>query len=404
MRRRSILTGAGALALGSRAARADDIPGLSTLLPEGTRATASLRSPTDKQGLIRLSDRPPNYETQLRHIRGVITPNDRFFVRYHLSELPKITSSYGWSLSIGGDAVDRPVQLSLADLDDLPQAEVVAVCQCAGNRRGYFQPHVPGVQWGDGAVGCATWHGPRLRDVLAKAGVKRTAVEVYLDGADGPPLPSTPDYRKSLPIAKALADETIVATMMNHAPLPFLNGLPARLVVPGWVGTYWMKHLNAIEVSSKPLESFWMQKAYRVPAGMFPVDMPFTTQNDAATWPITEMVVNAMITDPVEGNEVTRSGFQISGVAWDRGSGISRVEVTWDGGKSWWNALLGSSFGPFAFRTFTIQVPPVRPGPMVLSARATSNQGERQVTELKFNPAGYHNNVPRTLTVTAIQG
>ena len=213
-------------------------------------------------------------------------------------------------------------------------------------------------------------------------------------------VPATPDFRKSLPLAKAMADETIVATAMNGAPLPLMNGFPARVVVPGWTSTYWMKHVTGIEVSSKPLDSFWMQKAYRVPAGMFPVDMPFVTQNDNASWPITDIVVNSVIAGPIDGERVPSSGVRVQGVAWDRGHGIGRVEVSLDDGKTWRNAELGRDNGKFGFRSFSLQSGALPPGPCVISARAISNADETQAQTLKFNPAGYHNNVPQKITVT----
>ncbi len=186
-----------------------------------------------------------------------------------------------WSLAVGGDAADQQITLSVADLEkNFDQQEITAVCQCSGNRRGLSQPHVAGVEWGYGAMGNAVWRGPRLKDVLAKVGVKPAAVEVWLDGADGPVLPTTPDFNKALPMDKAMADEVIIATSMNGKPLPHLNGYPARLIVPGWTATYWMKHISHIQLSSKPLDNFWIQKAYRVPAGMFPVDHPFPSQDN----------------------------------------------------------------------------------------------------------------------------
>ncbi len=158
-----------------------------------------------------------------------------------------------------------------------------------------------------------------------------------------------------------------------------------------------MKHISTIEISSKPLANFWIQKAYRVPAGMFPVELPFSTQNDANTWPITEMVVNSVIADPLGGSRVTSSGCTVRGVAWDRGHGIKQVEVTVDGGKSWKPAILDKEIGRFAFRAFSFATGRLPPGPCVVSARAISNAGETQAETLKFNPAGYHNNVPQKL-------
>src|SRR5580692_10623034 len=291
MQRRKILAGMGAAVLTGGQARAAEKPRwLSPLLPDGTRDEATLEALPGKQKLIRLADRPPNYEAPIATFRTAITPSDQFFVRYHLAGIPSMVELGNWSLNVGGDAADRQITLSVADLEkNFPQVEVTAVCQCSGNRRGLSRPHVAGVEWGYGAMGNAVWRGPRLKDVLAKAGVKADAVEVWLDGADGPVLPTTPDFHKSLPMDKAMADEVIIATSMNGQKLPHLNGYPARVVVPGWTATYWMKHVISVQLSTKPLDSFWIQKAYRVPAGMFPVDHPFPTQDNQTTWPITEM-------------------------------------------------------------------------------------------------------------------
>jgi DMSO/TMAO reductase YedYZ molybdopterin-dependent catalytic subunit len=305
-----------------------------------------------------------------------------------------------WSLAVGGDAAERQVTLSLADLNGMPQTEVTAVCLCSGNRRGLSKPHVAGVEWGYGAMGNAVWRGPRLKDVLTKAGIKQGAVEIWLNGADKPVLPTTPDFLKALPMDKAMADDVIVATSMNGKALPHLNGYPARLVVPGWTATYWMKHITNIQVSSKPLESFWIKAAYRVPAGMFPVDHPFPTQDNAQTWPITEMVVNSVVAEPIGGMRLKAAGFTITGMAWDRGHGIKQVEVSLDGGRSWKQATLGKDLGPYSFRAFSFATGKISAGNYVVSSRATNNAGETQVDTLKFNPAGYQNNVPQQIPVT----
>jgi DMSO/TMAO reductase YedYZ molybdopterin-dependent catalytic subunit len=368
-------------------------------LPDGTRQIARFVNLPDKRRMLRLVDRPPNYAAPVNVFTDIVTPNDRFYVRYHLAGVPSAADMDDWSLSVAGDAVERPVRLKLSDLLDMPSNEVLAVCQCAGNRRGFCDPHVPGVQWTDGGMGSAVWRGPMLRDVLRRAGVKPEAMEVWFGGADKPAMQATPPYRKSLPIDKALDGDTIVAIAMNNAPLPLLNGYPARLVVPGWVGTYWMKHLTAIEVSSVPLRNYWMQTAYRVPAGLFPVQHPFQSQATETTVPITELVVNSLIADPLEGDEVDRSGFTISGVAWDRGGGINRVEVSIDGGHSWQDALLDRPLGRYSYRRFILQTNLMRPGTYQLISRATTNAGERQAERLKLNPGGYHNNVPRPVAV-----
>jgi DMSO/TMAO reductase YedYZ molybdopterin-dependent catalytic subunit len=378
------------------------MPWLSPDLPDGTRAEAHLAQLPGKQPLIQLSDRPPNFETPIQAFKTAITPNDQFFVRYHLAGIPDAKQLDSWKLEVGGDAAERSVTFGMQQLNDLPQTEIIAVCQCSGNRRGLCQPHVPGVEWGYGAMGCAAWHGPRLRDVLKSAGVKPEAVEIWFNGVDMPVLDATPAFHKSLPLAKALADETIVATSMNGGPLPLLNGFPARLVVPGWTSTYWMKHLSNITISSKPIDNFWMTKAYRVPAGMFPVPDPFTTQNNAQTWPITAMVVNSLIASPISGEQVDRFGFTITGVAWGRGDGIARVDISLDGGKNWQGALLDRELGPFAFRTFRLATGAMPRGKAEILVKATSSSKETQPDAWKANPAGYHNNVPQRLTVTVV--
>ena len=400
MNRRQILAGLGGAALAGPARAAEAPLWLSPQLPDGTRDVATLQALPGKQKLIMLSDRPPNYEAPIETFRNAITPDDQFFVRYHLAGIPSMAELGKWSLSVGGDAAERQVTLGLNDLHALPQMEVTAVCQCSGNRRGLSQPHVAGVEWGYGAMGNAVWRGPRLRDVLAKAGVKQGAVEVWLNGADGPVLPTTPDFMKTLPMDKAMADEVIIATTMNGKALPHLNGYPARVIVPGWTATYWMKHIASIQLSTKPLENFWVKAAYRVPAKMFLVDQQFPTQDNQTTWPITEMVVNSVIAEPIADTRQHAGGFSIEGVAWDRGHGIRLVEVSLDGGKSWKPATLGKDLGRFSFRAFTFATGKIEPGNYVLSSRATNNAGETQVDKLKFNPAGYHNNVPQQIPVT----
>jgi sulfite dehydrogenase len=351
---------------------------------------------------LRLTDRPPNYETPVDVFTSAVTPNDRFFVRYHLAGVPSAADLDDLALTVGGDAVDRPLRLKMSDLLDLRSNEILSVCQCAGNRRGLTLPHVAGVEWADGAMGCAVWRGPALRDVLQVAGVKSGALEVWLGSVDKPVMDGWPPFRKSIPIEKAMDADTIVAIAMNNAPLPSLNGYPARLVVPGWVATYWMKHLTSIEVSTKPLANFWMSNAYRLPSGLFPVDHPFGSQTNATTVPITEMVVNSIIADPLEGEQAERSGFNIRGVAWDRGSGINRVEVSLDAGHTWQDALLDRPLGPYAYRRFSLQTGPMRPGTYQLTSRATSHAGEAQVDRLKTNPGGYHNNLPRLISVIVV--
>ena len=140
------------------------------------------------------------------------TTNGAFFVRYHLADISEQIDLPSCRLRVGGEGLASPFEATIADLQNgFEQVDITAVCQCSGNRRGLSDPHVPGVQWGLGAMGNAVWTGVRLKDVLAKAGLRNEAVEIVFDGADGPVSDKTPDFVKSLPIWKALDENTIVA-------------------------------------------------------------------------------------------------------------------------------------------------------------------------------------------------
>src|SRR6201997_3478322 len=281
-------------------------------LPEGVYDTATLEVLPGKKPLIKLSYRPPNYETPLEYFDNPITPNDAFFVRYHLSNIPQVDAG-AWRIAVGGDGATGQVAFTLDDLRRMPTTDLVTVNQCSGNRRGLFHPHVPGVEWGYGAMGCARWKGVRLKDLLDKAGLKKEAIEIAFNGADSGVNDRTPDFIKSIPTWKALEDTTMVAYEMNGAPLPHFNGFPARLIVPGWTGTYWMKHLTTVKPVTKPQGGFWMNPSYRIPVGKFPVVARFISQENATSTPITEMVVNSLITSHVDGAKVKVGKNTVSG-------------------------------------------------------------------------------------------
>jgi DMSO/TMAO reductase YedYZ molybdopterin-dependent catalytic subunit len=370
-------------------------------LPAGALESEELYALPGKQPLIKRSFRPPNFETPVAQFSDVITPNDRFFVRWHLASIPEIDPRR-WRLSIGGDAAAQPFELTLEQLQrDFEQVEIVAVCQCSGNRRGLSDPHVPGVQWACGAMGNARWKGVRLRDLLARAGIGKEAVEVAFNGADSGALDATPDFVKSIPAWKAMDENTIVAWEMNGEPLPHWNGAPARIVVPGWTATYWMKKVVSVSVLAQPLSNFWMSKAYRIPKGKFAMVDRFTIQETAENTPITEVVVNSLITSVSDGQKVKAgSPLEVKGLAWDAGYGIRSVDVSVDGGRSWQTAELGADPGRFSFRQWRHVFTPAR-GRYVVSARASNGLGATQTDRLIFNPSGYNNNVIQRIDVEA---
>lgn len=388
------LVAADALAQSSRPPATPAVP-LAKGLPPGVAQVAELAALPGKKPLLRLSHRPPNYETPVSYFTDAITPNDAFFVRYHLSEIPEIDPAK-WSMTVSGG--QNAITLDLAALKAMPAAEVVAVCQCSGNRRGLSNPHVAGVEWGYGAMGCARWKGARLKDVLASAGVPQNAVEIAYNGADFAPVDKTPDFAKSLPMWKALDENTLLAYEMNGAPLPHWNGAPVRLVAPGWTATYWMKHITDMRILDKPFDGFWMKSAYRIPVGLFPTVDRFVSQETATNTPITEMVVNSLIVSPPDGAKIRAGRLSVAGLAWDGGRGVERVDVSIDEGGQWRPAKLGDDLGRFAFRAWRFETR-ADPGPLTILARATNAAGQTQVSKAIFNAAGYHHNVVSRVSV-----
>ena len=160
-------------------------PELAAALPAGVRASAVLDALPGKKPLIKLELSAAELRNAVEYFRTAITPNDAFFVRYHLADIPEVDAKT-WKISVGGDGAKAPAEIHPRRSQEMPAVEVVAVNQCSGNRRGLSQPHVPGVEWGYGAMGCARWKGARLKDILDKVGLKKEAIEIVFDGADGP--------------------------------------------------------------------------------------------------------------------------------------------------------------------------------------------------------------------------
>ncbi len=347
----------------------------------------------EKTDLILLTARPPQLETPMAYFDRAITPNEAFFVRYHIFPVPTSVDLATWRLKVHG-RVDRPLDLSMADLKTkFPPARVVAVNQCSGNSRGRFAPRVLGGQWGDGAMGNAEWVGARLRDVLAMAGVRQGAVQVTFDGLDKPAFPTVPDFVKSLDLTRITEDpDVIVAYQMNGQPLPMLNGFPARLIVPGWYATYWVKNLSEIEVVDSVFEKFWMKPAYRIPDTACGCIEPGTAP--ARTVPINRMTVRSFIATPSAGARLqVGQPVAVKGIAFDAGTGITEVQLSADRGATWYRTQLGTDLGRYSFREWAATWTPPSAGSHRLMVRAFNAIGESQGATPLWNPAGYLRNV-----------
>ena len=347
----------------------------------------------EKTDLILLTARPPQLETPMAYFDRAITPNEAFFVRYHIFPVPTSVDLATWRLKVHG-RVDHPLELSMDDLKTkFTPARVVAVNQCSGNSRGRFAPRVLGGQWGDGAMGNAEWVGARLRDVLARAGVRQGAVQATFDGLDKPAFPTVPDFVKSLDLARITEDpDVIVAYQMNGQPLPMLNGFPARLIVPGWYATYWVKNLSEIEVVDSVFEKFWMKPAYRIPDTPCGCIAPGTAP--ARTVPINRMTVRSFIATPAGGARLqVGQPATVKGIAFDGGAGITEVQLSADRGATWYRTQLGADLGRYSFREWEAIWTPQRAGNQRLMVRAFNAIGESQGAAPLWNPAGYLRNV-----------
>ncbi len=347
----------------------------------------------EKTDLILLTSRPPQLETPMKYFDRAITPNDAFFVRYHIFPIPTSVDLATWRLKVAGH-VGNPLELSMEDLKTkFARVTLTAVTQCAGNSRGRFSPRVLGGQWGDGAMGNAQWAGVRLRDILTTAGLQPGALEVSFDGLDQPMLPKVPDLVKRLTVERIMDDpDILVAYEMNGQPLPMLNGYPVRLVVPGWYATYWVKNLFEISVLDKPFEGFWMNPAYRIPDNPCGCVAPGTAPK--RTVPINRMTVRSFIIVPESGARLSAGNpAPLRGIAFDGGYGIREVEISDDGGATWRRAQLGPDLGRYSFREWSAVWRPPLPGTYRLMVRAFNAIGESQDYEPLWNPAGYLRNV-----------
>jgi DMSO/TMAO reductase YedYZ molybdopterin-dependent catalytic subunit len=361
-------------------------------LPGGPSERSITTAFPQKGRMVLQRSRPPLLETPFEVFdRGVFTPNDQFFVRWHWAVIPTQVDVAAFKLTVRGQ-VNQTLSLSMADVLAMPRVELAAVNQCSGNSRGMFEPRVPGGQWGNGAMSNARWTGVRLRDVLDRAGVKAGAVAVRFRGLDEPTVDTAPTFMKSLAIDHARDGEVMLAYLMNGEQLPLLNGFPLRAIVPGWYSTYWVKMLNDIEVLSAPDDNFWMKTAYLIP------DTPHASvkpgEKGFATVPINRMAPRSFFTNLTNGATVKPGApIAVRGIAFGGDCGVAKVELSDDGGGTWRAAALGPDEGAYGFRRWSAEVAAPPSGTLTLQARCTNVKGEAQPAEPNWNPGGFMRNV-----------
>jgi len=336
-----------------------------------------------KRPLILQNDRPEDLETPVSDFESWLTPTDVFFVRQHLPR-PAPIDPAAYRLTLNG-LVSKPQTLTLADLQRLPQQTIPATLECAGNGRAFFRPQVPGVQWSRGAVGNAEWSGPRVREVLALAGADPSAAFLEIDGADKG-VGNTPDFIRSMPMKKAMDPSTILALRMNGQPIPDIHGFPARLIVPGWCGSSFVKWVTRLSPAAARHNGFFMNPAYRFPKTAVP---PGGAANAADLEPIEGMPVKSAITAPEDQTTIALGPQVIRGFAWAGEEAIERVEVSTDGGSRWTDAELSPQRLRFAWRLWLLRWQPANPGYYTILSRATDSAGRVQPVVPLWNPSGY---------------
>jgi DMSO/TMAO reductase YedYZ molybdopterin-dependent catalytic subunit len=398
--RRNLLRQAGIAGLASFAAPAWAQTTVRLPLPGGAAKRDLTTAFPQKATMILQRTRPPLLETPFEvYDKGVFTPNDEFFVRWHWAVIPTSIDVDKFRVNVHG-AVNKPLSLTLNDILSMPRIEYAAVNQCSGNSRGLFQPRVAGGEWGNGAMGNARWTGVSLKAVLDRAGVKAGAVQVRLSGLDDPVVADGPKFMKSLSVDHARDGEVMLAYAMNGQPLPLLNGFPVRAIVPGWYATYWMKMLSNIEVLDSPDTNFWMKTAYTIP------DTPHANMTPGQTGvkmvPINKMNPRSFITNIKAGASVPAGKpVEVRGIAFGGDAGVKRVDFSSDGGKTWHPAHLGRDEGKYSFREWQTRFTPAAKGDYTLMARCTNSDGDAQPSEPNWNPAGFMRNVIESTPVSA---
>ena len=351
---------------------------LTWALPQGQ----SVEFPGE-DGMVVRSFRFVDLETPVEYLNTWLTPIPHFFVRNHMYE-PVQLDAPDWRLSVGGE-VEKPLTLSLAELSKLETHSVVNTLECAGNGRSLHRPQVPGIQWGKGAVSTARFSGPRLRDVLERAGVKPTGKHVMFRGLDEVPG-KVPPFIRSIPIEKALNSDTLIATHMNGSPLTKYHGYPARALVPGWIGAASCKWLTEIKLLDAEFVGNFMNPAYRFPNQ--PVK-PGDAVKPEDTHPLTALSVKSVIAGPSDGARLKVGKVAVHGAAWAGEADITKVEISTDGGITWNPAKLGHEHSHYAWRLWSYDWKATRSGDYIIRARATDSQGRTQPSTPVWNPSGY---------------
>lgn len=327
----------------------------------------------------------------LEGLRYDVTPSGMHYLLVHF-DIPEIDVRT-WRLKVGG-LVSTPLNLCLEEIKRRPARTVRVTMECAGNGRALLSPRPISQPWVQEAVGTAEWTGTPLSGVLDDAGVLDGAVEAVFTGLDrGVQGDEVHYYQRALSLADGITDEALLAYEMNGEALQPQHGFPLRLIVPGWYGMASVKWLDSIEVVRKPFEGYQAAQAYR-----------YTQTADDPGEPVSVIRVRALMTPPGIPDFLTRTRLVEAGVvtltgrAWAGRLGVSRVEVSTDGGSTWSDADLEESTHPFAWQPWSYEWN-TAPGSHTLCARATDSEGNAQPVSQPWNYQGMGNNMMQRVEV-----
>lgn len=314
-----------------------------------------------------------------------LTPNNRMYIRNNL--LTPLIDINNHRLTVKG-LVDRELSFSVFDLaKNFKTVSMAGMLECAGSGRSNYQPKASGTPWGQtGGMGCPKWGGVRLVDVLKAAGLKSGAAHVAGQGGDPGMVPTAAPVIRSIPMRKAMDENTLIAWSMNDEPLPWIHGYPLRLVVPGWVGSASTKWLHTLTVLDAPFKGTYMDSSYRVPR--HPIQPGTKMPPDAVSaeaWPIKSMITSPAPNASFKGGEP----ITVRGRAWVGEGVVERVEISTDEGKTWQPAQLKRAGDKYAWSTFTYEFRPAAPGYVTFLARAWDDRGNAQPAIPSWNPLGY---------------
>jgi DMSO/TMAO reductase YedYZ molybdopterin-dependent catalytic subunit len=341
-------------------------------------------------GLVVHRAHPLNCETSIPAlVGGVVMPSGHFYVRNHF-HIPMLDPS-NWRLDVGG-LVERPLNLSLRDLQKMRSQTLVVTLECAGNGRTRFEPPIEGEKWNLGAVSTAEWTGVPLVEVLDRAGVKKDARELVFRGADSGAVPGRAEsirFERSLKLDDAKGSEALLAYAMNGEPLPLQHGYPLRVVVPGWYGMAAVKWLTEIEAIDGEFTGHFQADTYFY---------EWERDGEVVRKPVTLQKVRSLITEPAANQEVESGELAIRGVAWSGAAPIARVEVS-IGGEPWQEARLVGDRRRHSWQWWELITRIDRPGRHTVRARATDLAERTQPEQARWNRLGYGNNAIQEVSV-----